>query len=166
MKDAALPPSQVPISAVVDQTLAPVLILAADQTVAAVARTCAPVRNVAAAARNAALVPTLVAVRTCAPADHNEVFRSAPEAAASQSSPVVSRRRYRPWVSLVRHADLNRIFRPSFVILIAFDHSSSIARVGSRNTRQSFIAPLNRTAAIARLNVNRLRRSRYRTGWS
>ena len=94
MKDAALLPSQVLISAAVDQTLAPVLILAADQTVAvgartwapvrnvaAVARTCAPVRNVA-AARSAALVPTLVAVRTCAPAVHNEEFPFAPVVAA------------------------------------------------------------------------------------
>ena len=125
VKDAALLPSLVLISAVVDQTLAPVLILAADPNVAAVARTCAPVRNAAAvartcapvrnvaAARSAALVLTLVVVRTYAPVDHSWEFRFAPEVAASQSSLAV-RRRYRPWISPVRHASLNRWF-PAFL---------------------------------------------------
>ncbi len=97
MKDAALRPSQVLISAEVDQTLAPVLILAAAPIVAAVARTCAPVQNVA-AARNAALVLTLVAVRTCAQGDRNEEFLFAPAVAASPSLPDWSHHYYRPWV--------------------------------------------------------------------
>jgi len=107
VKDAALPPSLVLISAEVDQTLAPVLILAAAQTFAVVARTCAPARN-AAAARSAARVPTLAPVRTYAPADHNEEFRFAPEAAASLSLPVGNHRGYRPWVSPAPHAGPNR----------------------------------------------------------
>ena len=100
VKDAALRPSPALISAVADQTLAPVLTLVADPTVAAVARTCAPVRNVA-AARTAALVLTLVAVRTSVLEDRNEEFRCAPEVAASLSSPVGSHRRYQSWVSPV-----------------------------------------------------------------
>lgn len=111
VKGAALLPSLVLIFAVADQTWAPVLILAADPTAAAVARTCAQVRNVA-AARNAAPVLTSVAVRTYAPADHSEEFRFAPEVAASQSWLAVSRR-YRLWVSPLRHAGLNRCF-PAF----------------------------------------------------
>ncbi len=94
----------------VDLTSAPVLILAADPTVAAVARTCAPVRNVA-AARTAALVLTSAAVRTSAPADHTEECQFVPEVAVSRSLPVATHRRYRLWVSLGRLADLNRIVR-------------------------------------------------------
>ena len=90
-KDVVLLPSQVLISAVVDQTLAPVRIAAAALTVA-VARTCAPVPNVA-AARSAAQVLTLVVVHTYALVDRNEEFQCAREVAASQSSPDASPRR-------------------------------------------------------------------------
>ena len=88
-KDVVLPPSQVLISAVVDQTLEPVQTAAALTAVvalnAAVVRTCAPVPNVA-AARSAAQVLTLVAVHTYALVDHNEEFQCVREIAASQSS--------------------------------------------------------------------------------
>ncbi len=97
MKDAELRPSQVPISAVGDQTLAPVLTLAAAPIVAAVARTCAPVQHVA-AARSAAPVLTLVAAHTYAQEDRNEEFRFAPAVAASPSLPDLSHRCYRPSV--------------------------------------------------------------------
>ena len=106
MKVAALRPSLVLISAAVDQTLAPVLILVVAPSVAAVARMCAPVRNVA-AAHNAALVLTSVAVRTSALEDHNEEFRSVPAVAASQSS-LVRSHRYRPWVLPVWCRNQNR----------------------------------------------------------
>lgn len=88
-KDEVLLPSRVLISAVVDQTLAPVQ--PAATLTAAVARTCARAPNVA-AARSAAQVLTLVAVHTYALADHNEEFQCAREVAASQSSPDASPR--------------------------------------------------------------------------